>query len=244
MFERYTAYFHLRAVAGQGALMGIFFLYDIVLRKQMHASRWEILIAMVVPAIGQLAAVVWNPATSDGPISRRPFRILGVGVHSLLLLPLLTGGDWSARAFALLVAGVWLAQMLLIPLQNGILARGYREAGRGRLFGRAVAVQSLFNVGTSVPVGLWLDHDPAAWPWAFGFAALCGVYAFRQWGRLRKRRASAPRSDLVEHGSALAVLKHDKTFLAFEGCFMVYGIGFLAMQPVLPFFLVEEVGVS
>ena len=39
-------------------------------------------------------------------------------------------------------------------------------------------------------------------------------------------------------------LKRDKTFLAFEGCFMLYGIGFLALQPVLPIFLVDEIGVS
>lgn len=244
MYERYTAFFHLRAVAGQGAMMGVFFLYDIVLRKQMHASRWEILFAMLVPAIGQLVAVVWNPATSGGPISRHPFRWLGVGVHSLLLLPLLTGGGWSAGAFATLVGGVWLAQMLLIPIQNGILARNYGEAARGMRFGRAVAVQSLFNVGTSVPVGLWLDHDPAAWPVAFGFAAVAGVYCYRQWSRLRRRRAVAAAPGLVEHGSALAVLKKDRTFFAFEGCFMVYGLGFLALQPVLPLFLVDEVGVS
>ena len=244
MFERYTAFFHLRAVAGQGAAMGIFFLYDIVLRKQMHASRWEILIAMLVPAIGQLMAVVWNPATSGGWISRRPFRILGVGVHSLLLLPLFTGGGWNATQFAFLVAGVWLAQMLLIPLQNGILARNYHEISRGRRFGRAVAVSSLFNVGTSVPVGLWLDNDPAAWPWAFGVAALASVYAYRQWGRLRRRRSSKPRADLVVHPSAWTALKRDRTFLAFEGCFMLYGIGFLSLQPVLPLFLVDEIGVT
>ena len=244
MYERYTAFFHLRAVAGQGAMVGVFFLYDIVLRKQLHASRWEILLAMLVPAIGQLMAVIWNPATSGGWISRHPFRILGIGVHSLLLLPLVTGGDWTATQFAWLVAFVWLAQMLLIPLQNGILARNYREESRGRLFGRAVAVQSLFNVGTSVPIGLWLDKDPAAWPWAFGFAALAAVYSYRQWGRMRRRRSAAPRPDLDVHTSAWAAIKRDKTFLAFEGCFMLYGIGFLAMQPVLPLFLVDEVGVS
>ncbi|MDJ0520702.1 MAG: MFS transporter [Planctomycetota bacterium] len=244
MFERYTAFFHLRAVAGQGALGGILILNEYVLRKQLDASRWEILLLLGVPASLQLMTVVWNPATSAGPLARRPFRTLGIGLHALLLLPLLTGGGWPAWALVTLLVSVLIAQMLLVPIQNEIVARNYGEVRRGRRFGRAAAVQSLFIIGVSFPAGLWLDHDPTAWPWAYAFAALAGTYGYRQWSRLRRRRAMTPPDDLEHHASAWQALRRDRTFLAFEGCFMVYGLGFLALQPVLPLYLVDELDVS
>ena len=244
MIERYTAYFHLRAVAGQGALAGVLVLNEYVLRKQLDATRWQILLLLLVPAALPLVTVVWNPASGSGPFGRRPFRTLGMGVHALLLLPLLTGGDWPAWGFVLLLVVVLVAQMLLVPIQNTVIARNYGDVRRGRFFGRAVGVQSLFIIAVSVPVGLWLDHDPSAWPWAYAFGSLAGMFAYRQWGRLRRRRAMTPPADLEQHPSAWQALRRDRTFLAFEGCFMIYGLGFLALQPVLPIFLVDEVGVS
>lgn len=244
MFERYTAFFHLRAVAGQGALAGVLILNEYVLRKQLDATRWQILLLLVVPASLQLMTVVWNPATSAGPLARRPLRTLGIGVHALLLLPLLSGGGWSAGAFVALLVVVLIAQMLLMPIQNAIVARNYGEVRRGRRFGRAVAVQSFFIIGISLPVGLWLDHDPSAWPWAYALGSLAGIYGYRQWSRLRRRRAATPPTDLVHHASAWQALRKDRTFLAFEGCFMVYGLGFLALAPVLPLYLVDELEVS
>lgn len=244
MYERYTAFFHLRAVAGQGALAGVLLLNEYIARKHMGASRWHILALLLIPATAQLMAVVWNPASGRGPLARRPFRVFGVGFHVLLFLPLLTGGGWSAAAFVALLSTVLVAEALLVPLQNTIVARNYADARRGRRFGRALAVQSLCIVAVSVPIGVWMDRDAGAWPWAYAVAAGAGIFAYLQWGRLRRRRGIAPPISLVQHASAWGALRRDRTFLAFEGCFMVYGIGFLAMQPVLPLFLVDEVGVS
>ena len=190
MFERYTAFFHLRAVAGQGALAGVLILNEYVLRKQLDASRWQILVLMTV---------VWNPATSAGPLARRPFRTLGIGMHALLLLPLLTGGGWSPGLLVVLLITVLVSQVLLVPIQNSIVARNYGEQRRGRRFGRAVAVQSLFIIAISVPAGIWLDRDPSAWPWTYAFGSLAAMFAYRQWGRLRRRRAGAPPRALQQH---------------------------------------------
>jgi Na+/melibiose symporter-like transporter len=165
-------------------------------------------------------------------------------MHGLLLLPLLTGGGWAPGLLVALLITVLVSQMLLVPIQNSIVARNYGEKRRGRRFGRAVAVQSLFIIAVSVPAGIWLDRDPTAWPWAYACGSFAAMFAYRQWGRLRRRRAAAPPTDLQQHRSAWQALRKDRTFLAFEGCFMVYGIGFLALMPVLPLYLVDELQVS
>ena len=242
--ERYTAFFHLRAVAGQGAMAGVLMLNEYVARKELGATRWQIFALLVIPATAQLMTVVWNPATGRGPLAARPFRILGIAMHTLLFLPLLTGGGWPPWAFVALAATVLVAQMLLVPLQSAIVARNYGDERRGRRFGRAVAVQSLALVAVSVPLGLWLDHDPSAWIYGYALAAIAGMFAYHQWSRLRRRRGAPITVGLEVHTSPWSILRKDRTFLLFEACFMVYGLGFLALQPILPLFLVDEVGVS
>lgn len=244
MFERYTAHYHVRAAAGQGALYGVLILNEYVARKHFGADRWQILALMLIPATTQLMAVVWNPASSGTFLGRHPFRTLGVGLHALLALPLLSQTGWSAWAFVWLAVTVLVAQMLLVPVQNTIVARNYRPAARGRWFGRAAAVQGAAVLLVSIPVGMWLDRDAEAWTLAYALAAGFGVYAYVQWGRLRRRRAQAVPRDVVTHPSAWTTLLRDRSFLAYEACFMVYGLGFLALQPVLPLYLVDDIGVS
>ncbi|MDA1195004.1 MAG: MFS transporter [Planctomycetota bacterium] len=244
MYERYTAHFHLRAVAGQGMVAGVLLFNEYVARKHFGASQWDILALLLIPAITQLTAVFWNPASSRTFVGRYPFRTLGIGVHTLLFVPLLLGAWFGAGTFVALAVVVGVAHILLVPVQNTIVARNYSEARRGRSFGRSAAVNGLAILVISVPLGLWLDHDPSAWIFGYAVAGAAAVYAYHQWGLLRRRRPLAAPADLETHGSAWRTLLRDKRFLAFEGCFMVYGLGFLALQPVLPIYLVDEVGVD
>jgi len=244
IFERYTAFFHLRAAGGQGIVFGVMLLNEYIARKHLGATRWQILALLLIPSAAQFMAVLWNPASGRGWIGKRPFRTLGIGLHAILFLPLLVGDRWSPAAFVALGATVMVAHFLLVPVQNTILARNYPEIRRGRRFGNAASVHSLLIVAVSVPVGLLLDWDASSWIWCFALAGLAAIYAYGQWGRLRRRRAEEAPAELEQHGSAWQVLRHDRTFLAFEGCFMLYGLGFLALQPVLPIYLVDDLGVS
>ena len=244
LFERYTAHFHLRAALGMGAVHGVFALNEVIARKHFGADRWQILALMLIPAVTQFMAVFWNPASSTSVIGRRPFRRLGIGLHLLLGLPLVTGGNWNAWGFVWLLITMWVAQMLLVPVQNAIVARNYGPAVRGRWFGRASAMQGLAVLAVTVPVGLWMDHDIGAWPWPYAFAGGCAVFAYMQWGRIRRRRPIDLTETLEIHPSAWRALLRDKAFLGYEAAFMVYGMGFLALQPVLPIYAVDELGVS
>ena len=71
-----------------------------------------------------------------------------------------------------------------------------------------------------------------------------GALCCLRWSRLRRRTLRRPPPGLVHHASPLEVLRKDKLFLAFEVAFMIYGIGFLSLQPVLPLYLVDEMHVS
>lgn len=247
MIERLTAHHHLRASAAIGMAQGVFVFNEYVARRELGASRAHLVALLLAPALAQMLAVVWNPADPGRPLSRRPFRVLGVGLHLplLLLAPLvLLGLGVGATGFVVLLALAAVGHALLVPTQGAILSQNYPAARRSRRFSRAVAVQAMGLVAVSLPLGWLLDHHRAVWSWAYGGAALAAGVGYARWGRLRRRRPPPPPPHLVSHASPFRVLRHDRRFLLFEVAFMVYGIGFLALQPVLPLYLLDELHVG
>lgn len=244
--EGYTAHHHLRASLAHGLVMGVFLLNEYVARKDLGASRWHVVALLLVPALFQSIAAVWNPATRGGPFGRRPFRLLGMPGRLVLLAFVLLPFLRQPTAFVSIVALSSVIEILLVPAQNAVVASNYPTATRGRWFGLVTAVQALAIVLVSVPAGRLLDARPELWPWLMAFAGLAGVWGYSHWSRLKRRRAPRlPDSpELEDFGTAFGVLRRDRAFLAFEACFMLYGTGFLMLQPVLPLYLVDELGVS
>ncbi len=99
-------------------------------------------------------------------------------------------------------------------------------------------------MGSAVLAGWVLDEHEGAWPWLYAIAAAAAVYAYLHWSRLRRRRTPRPTEGLEHHASPFRALQRDRLFLAFEACFMAYGLGFLMLQPVLPLYLIDDLGVT
>ena len=248
-YDTYTAHHHLRAVMGAGVAAGVLLLNEYVARKGLGASRWHVLAMLLIPSLAQFIAANWNPTDPSRRLGFRPFRELGMPSRALLLLPLLLPFLRNSTAFVGILAATLSVDALLLPVQNWTLARNYSAASRGSRFGVASAVQAGAIILVTLPAGWVLDHDPGAWPWLYAIAALAGVYGYVHWSRLRRRprhrvKLHPSAEPEVEHASAWATLFADKRFLWFECCFMVYGIGFLMLQPVLPIYLVDELHVT
>jgi MFS family permease len=245
-YDGYTLHHHLRAVVGQGAVAGVLLLNEVIARKGLGASRWHVLALLLAPALAQSVAAIWNPTDPRRLLGRAPFRALGIPSRALLLLPLLAPFLRFDTAFVVVVAASTAVDSLMLPVQNWTLSRNYAPASRGRRFGLASAVQAAAIIAVVLPAGWLLDRQPDAWPWLYAAAGLAGVYGYVHWSRMRRRvrRRAAHDAALEDHGSAWQALRNDRTFLAFEACFMVYGLGFLMLQPVLPIYLVDELHVT
>ena len=242
--DAYTAHHHLRAVAGVGVLSGVFLLNGEFVRGTLGGSRWHVLALLLVPSLAQLVAVVRNPLDPDRGLVRTPFRAIAIPFHLLLLLPLLGLLPADPTPVVALLAGGGVIEALLGPVQNGILARNYGERTRGRRFGAATAVSALVIMAVSWPAGWILDHDPGAWRWLYAVAGLSAAWGYRNWSRAPPPPPPPAPPHLEAHASPWAALRKDRHFLAFEACFMTYGLGFLMMVPVLPLYLIDELKVT
>jgi MFS family permease len=242
-YDAYTVHHHARAVMGQGVVAAVFLLNEYVARKGLGASRWHVLALLLIPSLAQFVAATANPLDPRRPLGRAPFRAVGIPSRLLLLAFLVLPFLRFDTAFVAIVAMSLFVEALMLPIQNWTLAANYTHSTRGRRFGTTTGLMALAIIAVVLPAGWVLDHDPEAWPWFYALAAVAGVYGYLHWSRLRRRWRRMQREE-PEHASPWATLRGDKEFLAFEIGFMVYGLGFLMLQPVLPIYLVDELRVS
>ena len=243
---RRTLYHHLHASAGMGLAAGVGILGEYIARKGLGASRVHILVLLALPPIAQFFASIWNPTDPRRLLGRRPFLFLGVPSRLLLLLPLAFVTLREATPFVSLAAFAVAAEFLLIPTQNALLATGYEGTDRGRRFGLSMAVTGATIVLVSYPAGRALDRAPDLWPWLLAFSAAAGLYGYFHWSKLRAYLRPPVRSDEPRPValSPWRTLLSRPRFLRFEAAFMAYGLGFLALQPVLPLYLVDELNIT
>ncbi len=243
MVERFTAHHHLRASLALGCAQGVFTLNEYVAKNELGATRWHIVALGLAPALAQTLSSVRNPVRPGHLFGRRPFRVLGIGFHmpvALLGIVAALGLGIAPTAFVAVLALASIGGALLTPTQGAILSNNYPAARRSSRYASAVSVHALGLVVVGLPLGWALDTHIVEWPLAYLLGSALAALGYARWGKMRRRRPPPVPPDLPVWNSPWRVLFRDKRFLAFEIAFMVYGTGFLALQPVLPLYLIEE----
>lgn len=262
--SRYTARFHMPAAFFDGLVAGTFTLNDIVLRKTFGAGALLITLMVMAQPVSQLLAIVWGRLMHGR--SKRPF-ILGFGGFGRLLL-LLVAFASTATAFAVPVVLSIALAIAIIPALNALYQSNYPDNERGRVFGNVLAVTALATIASSMAAGWAMDHDKEAYRIIYPLTGLVGLAGIWLYWRIRPRPArlagpaavrTSRRTDDIspsEFFDALAdavrnpfrgaksLYTADPNFLRFEIGYMLYGLGFMMLQPVIPLYLVDEIHVQ
>jgi MFS family permease len=253
--SRYTARFHLPAAGLDGLVAGLFTLNDIVLRKTFGAGPLLITLLVMAAPVSQLLAIVWGNLMHGRP--KRPF-ILGFGGGGRMLL-VFVGLATSAVAFTIpVIVSIGLA-VAIIPALNALYQTNYADAERGRVFGLIMSVTAVATIGASLAAGWWMDHDPHIYRVLYPVAGVLGLLAAILYYRIRPRGPSGRGADDLSAADwlgavtgavrnpfkgARTLFRDDPNFFRFEMSYMLYGMAFMILQPVLPFFLVDEIQVQ
>jgi predicted MFS family arabinose efflux permease len=122
--------------------------------------------------------------------------------------------------------------------------------------------------------GAWMDGNPRSYRIIYPLAGLLGAISAYLYYRIRQRRFAvasrleraarhggrAPRADLAAAAGdwlgdvqralrnplkgSVSTFRADPNFLRFEVAFMIYGIAWMMMQPVIPLFLVDVIKIQ
>jgi MFS family permease len=255
---RYTFYYHSRAIAFEGAFTGIFLLNDIVARKAFAASDFWVMLIVMIPGVSLLFSVYFSTLVPRG---RKRAVFLWSGIMGRLIL---IGAAWvfNAPSFALLIALSSLSFPVLLPVQNAVYQANYVASERGRLFGAGSAISAVTTMAAALAAGWLLDHRESAYRLVYPAAGAIGFLACWLFYRIRWRRGFAsedappssgqerffhllsPKILWMPFRQSLAILKANPSFAAYEGAYFAYGAGFMITSTLLPFYLVDEIGVS
>ncbi|GIW70524.1 MAG: hypothetical protein KatS3mg102_0066 [Planctomycetota bacterium] len=255
LVARYTFRRHLLAGACEGVLFSqLIGLGGVVLVKGLGGSDAQVTLLAIVFPMALLLAPVWGGILVGR--SKRPF-FLGAGLLGRAPLVLML---WVSEPgpFVALLALAAASYSVVLPAQNTIFQANYPAAIRGRIFGIVAAVTTLAGMASAVLAGLWLEADEGAYRYCYPAAGLLGLMscwllarikirgARRRWGRRQPAPGLAAVLREVAAGleESVRLLRGEHAFRQFELGFLLYGLGFMMLQPILPVFLVRGLGAS
>lgn len=162
---------------------------------------------------------------------------------------------------------VYFFTALVYPAQNGILQQNIQAKRQGQVFGWGALVQHLTAAACSLVVGAVLNRDPDFFRYVYPVIGLAGfVYPLILAGLPRpegdesndpSRFFTVPRLPLgpvkwsrlsgaivQPFREAVTTFVNDRRFFWFEGNFMIYGIAYMMLIPVVPLFFANELNLS
>ncbi len=255
---------YLLGMIAQGVWWAGYLLFPFVLAKSLGAGGGLVTAAVTMETAGMLLALYWGHLLARG--GRRRWLFWGGlgGRAVLLVMPFVS----TAPVFVGLLAVVYGFAALVYPAQNGIFQENFSKERRGGFFGYGALVQHVFAAATSLVLGRILDMDPANYRWIYpvvgciGFlypltlatlprpahsataGADTGIFTVPRMPLGPIRIGRLARALVIPFREAVATFRADRSFLWYEGNFMIYGMAFMMLNPVVPLFFTEELDLS
>ena len=245
--ERKSFKLHLLSAVCGGVSMGVVINHDYIAVNGLHAATWQITaLTMLWPISNMLAVFINHWLDSRGRYDR---AVLIFGVLSRLPVALMFFSS-SVNLMLLLLLFFFASNSVILPAQNSIMKKRYSQSNRARLFGWWTSAFTLFSLPMAMLAGALLDLDFQYYRILFLVEALFGagqaVFLSRMARGIESEVAekSTGRGSIHFFRSLWAIFKNDRDFAWFEIYFFLYGIAFLMLLPVIPFFAIDRLGLD
>ena len=228
-----------------GLAFGVFTSADVIAARTLGAGAFAVAVLMFLlngSAIFSLPLTQWMGV---GDRRRRSLLVMGVACTApVFLYPLVPG----VATFIFAVFVVHLINTVLPPTMNTLYRRHFRPGQLGRLFGWTTTAKILAGMAGAAGTGVLLDHDDALYLPLLVAAGVLTLAAMVLLARMDFGGDDGPAADpprpfwrLVAETTRTVreVLANDHTFMKFERNFIIYGLGFLMLTPVVPVYFVR-----
>jgi MFS family permease len=263
---RLTTRRYLTGMVFQGVWWAGYILFPFVLAKSLQASGALVTLAVTMDTAGMMLALYWGHLMAHS--GRRRWLLRGGlgGRLILLLMPLAT----TPVAYVALLGVVHFFGSIVYPAVNGILQANLPADRRGRVFGQGALIQNLSTAATSLAVGALLHRDPSLYRFIFPVMGCAGFVYLLILARLPRPADDEtvdPPPGLVEifrlprfdtglrlagvisalatpFRDAVQTYRGNRAYLWFETNFMLYGMAFMMLNPVVPLFFTERLNLG
>jgi hypothetical protein len=254
--EQKTFYLHIISQILNGFSFGIFILQEIILKKSLGGSDFEVTLLIFLTSSAFLFSIYGAEIINRSRNQARTIIILGVFSKSFLfLIPLFENPGF----FIFCIAAMSYTDSLIKPSWNVVFKHNYTDKKRSSLYSYA----SIFHVSSLMIVttvaGYLLDFNYEIYKILYPLSGLLDIIAFINLAKLigmGQNKAvednSSGKIDLklvkdiliLPLRNMMRIFRENKPFFKFEVYFFYYGMAFMILLPAIPIFLVEQLNLD
>ena len=221
-----------------------------ILYKDLGASPFQIALLTMLKPMVAILSFYWS-AGLEGQVQKLKSNVLWAGflMRAPFLLCLWVDSVWFVIAAAVNYMFFYRAGA---PAWLEIIKRNMGEGKQWKIFSISSGLGYAEGVILALGCGTLLDHDPGLWRGLFFGSALIGLLTLVVQSRIVVEGEDAPaparlslRELVVRPWRDSYQLMRDRVdFSRFQWGFMVSGFGLMLIQPVLPLFAADVLGIS
>lgn len=230
-------------------LATLYTLIAVILYKGLGASPFQVALLVMLKPVVTVLSFYWGSGLK-GRGGKLKTNVIWAGIWMRVPFLLCPFFDSSWFVIAASVNYMFFSRAAS-PAWLELIKRNLGEQRRGRAFSISAALGYLEGIVLSIGIGILLDKNPGAWKFLFSLAALIGLLtAFVQSkvpmepDEAEEETLSLKERILRPWKDSFSLLKNRPDFARFQWGFMVCGFGIMLIQPVIPLFVVDILGIS
>lgn len=244
---------HLLATPFLVIQWAIVFMIPVLLRThdEFRASEWQVAISTAAIPLMMLLSVFWNEVYRRMRPARYLLLIWVVGIAPLAGMAKCHHSE-TALVFVVISAVGFGA---MTPLAGDIIRSCYPPGVRSRVFSVLQVLGQATVMISAYAIGLWLEIDGEAFRVYLPIGVMVigvGMYLLARITHLPlfvERQKAHPTEPLLSSlGKTLhnmvAVFARDRDFRRYETAFFIYGVGWMVCNALLPFLMVDKLGLN
>ncbi len=220
-----------------------------ILYKDLGASTFQVALLTSLKPIVTLLSFYWS-AGLKGRAGRLKSNVLWAGF--LMRAPFLLCLWFDSIGFVIFAAVNYMFfYRAALPAWLEILKRNMGDEKRNKAFSISSGLGYVEGVVLALACGGMLDKDPGCWKWLFVGSALVGLVTLLVQGRMvvegkdeEGERPSWKEVLVRPWRDSYQLMRERMDFSRFQWGFMVSGFGLMLIQPAIPLFAVDVLGIS
>lgn len=241
--QKNIVYMFLLATLFNGFISASTSFGDIIARKALSAKDWHITLLVMIWPVSSFFSIWWGRLLEKSNNKSKFFYLIAFLGRLPLLLGFFIGNIYH---FLILFTLMLSFNSIWGPAQNAILQNKFDKTNRGKIFGLSMSVANLVSIIFAFIAGKVLDINDSYFKYIFLVLGTTGTIAALLMAGITLKKAVTQKNSynfkeifLYPVYRTFHLLKTNKPFARFELGFMIYGLGFLTIQPAIPKFLVD-----
>lgn len=252
ILEKKTFRLHLISQAFYGLSFGILMLQDVILKKSLLASDFQVTMLIFLTSSAFLFSIYGTEIINRSNNQSR--TIITMAVFSRLFLLIIPFFE-TPNFFIFCIAAMSYTDSLIRPSWNTVFKHNYSDEKRSVLYSYASSLYTIIVLVVTTFLGYILDMNYQLYKVFYPLAAIFDIIAYINLAKMIKMGKIFDETKnkftgiisvklikdilILPIRNLFRIFKENKPFFRFELNFFMYGMAFMIASPAVPIFLVE-----